>query len=101
MFLTGAGSVLAGAEMLPPVTNALQPFRFVSLLPDDHRRLETLIWERSIQNKAEEAWIKKLRAASAQCKEPRRWRITVAGAAGLLTIGLAGVAYLLFFGALK
>ncbi len=39
MFLTGAGSVLGGAEMLRPVTNALQPFRFISLAAEDHRRL--------------------------------------------------------------
>ena len=101
MFLTGAGSVLGGAEMLPPVTNALQPFRFVSLAADDHRRLGTLIWERSIQNKSEQVWIEKLRAASAQRKEPRPWRLKVAAAVGLLTIGLATAAYLLLFGMLK
>ena len=66
MFLTGSGSVLGGAEMLRPVTNALQPFRFVSLTADDNRRLGTLIRERSPQNKSEEVWIEKLRAASAQ-----------------------------------
>ncbi len=101
MFLTGAGSVLGGAEMLPPVTDALQPFRFVSLAADDHRRLGTLIWERSIQNKSEQVWIEKLRAASAQRKEPRPWRLKVAAAVGLLTIGLATAAYLLLFGMLK
>jgi hypothetical protein len=101
MFLTGSGSVLGGAEMLRPISKALQPFRFISLAADDHRRLGTLIWERSFQNKSEEVWIEKLRAASARCKEPRRWRFTVAGAAGLLTIGVATVAYLLFFGLLK
>jgi len=101
MFLTGAGSVLGGAEMLRPVTNALQPFRFVSLAADDHRRLGTLIWERSIQNKSEEVWIEKLRAASARRKERRPWRFKVAGAVGLLTISLATAAYLLHFGLLK
>jgi hypothetical protein len=64
MFLTGAGSVLGGAEMLRPVTNALQPFRFVSLAADDHRRLGALVWQRSSQNKSELAWIEKLRAVS-------------------------------------
>src|SRR5271155_444066 len=93
MFLTGAGSVLGGAEMLPPVTNALQPFRFVSLAADDHRRLGTLIWERSTQNSSEQAWIEKLRAASAACPKQRRpWRLKLAGAVGLLTVGrLRGV----------
>src|SRR5271157_4222841 len=63
IFLTGAGAVLGGAEMLRPVTNGLQPFRFVSLAADDHRRLGALIW-RSSQNKSEQDWIEKLRAAS-------------------------------------
>ncbi|MGA8211993.1 MAG: hypothetical protein WB799_00260 [Candidatus Sulfotelmatobacter sp.] len=101
MFLTGTGSVLGGAEMLRPVTNALQPFRFVSLAADDHRRLGTLIWERSTQNKSEQVWIEKLRAASAQRKEPRPWRFKLAGAVVLFTVGLATAAHLLHFGLLK
>jgi len=101
MFLTGAGSVLGGAEMLRPVTNALQPFRFVSLAADDHRRLGTLIWERSTQNKPEQVWIEKLRAASAQRKEPRPWRFKLAGAVVLFTVGLATAAHLLQVGLLK
>jgi hypothetical protein len=101
MFLTGAGSVLGGAEMLRPVTDALQPFRFVSLAADDQRRLGTLVGERSTPNKFEEDWIEKLRAASAQRHEPRPWRSKLAGAIGLLTAGLATAAYLLHFGLLK
>jgi hypothetical protein len=101
MFLTGAGSVLGGVEMLRPVTDALQPFRFVSLEAADQRRLGTLIWERSNQNKSEQEWIEKLRAASAQQDEPRPWRFKLAGAVGLLTIGVATAAYLLHFGLLK
>jgi hypothetical protein len=101
MFLTGAGSVLGGAEMLRPVTDALQPFRFVSLAADDQRRLGTLVGARSSPNKFEEEWIEKLRAASAQRAEPRPWRSKLAGAIGLLTVGLATAAYLLHFGLLK
>jgi hypothetical protein len=101
MFLTTAGSVLGGAEMLRPVTATLQPFRFVSLVADDQRRVGTLIWERSRQNQAEQDWIMKLRAASAQQREPRPWRFKLAGAVGLLTVGLAAAAYLLHFGFLK
>jgi hypothetical protein len=100
MFLTAGGSVLGGAEMLRPVTGALQPFRFVSIAADDQRRLGTLIAERSSPNKAEQEWIEKLRAASAQREEPRPWRAKLAGAVGLLTVGLA-TAYLLHFGLLK
>lgn len=101
IFLTGAGAVLGGAEMLRPVTDGLQPFRFVSLAADDQRRLGTLVWQRSSQNKSEQAWIEKLRAASAQHHEPAFWRFKLAGVIGLLTIGLAIGAYLLHFGLLK
>ncbi|MGB8914229.1 MAG: hypothetical protein WCC85_18275 [Candidatus Sulfotelmatobacter sp.] len=101
MFLTGAGAVLGGAEMLRPVTNVLQPFRFVSLAADDHRRLGTLIWERSNQNRFEQDWIEKLRTASGQIKETRPGRFKLARAVGLLTIGVAAAAYLLHFGLLK
>jgi hypothetical protein len=101
MFLTGAGSVLGGAEMLRPVTDELQPFRFVSIAADDQRRLGTLIWERSSQNKSEQDWIEKLRAASAQHEELRPWRFKLAGAVGLLTFGVASAAYLLYSGLLK
>jgi hypothetical protein len=101
MFLTGAGSVLAGAEMLLPGTSTLQPFRFVSLAADDQRRLGTLVWERSGQNQSDDDWIKKLRAASARDSEPRPVRFKLAGAVGLLTIALAVAAYLLHTGLLN
>jgi len=101
MFLTGTGSVLGGAEMLSPVADALQPFRFVSLAADDQRRLGSLVWERSNQNKSEQDWIEKLRAASAQQAGKRPMRFKLAGAVGLLTIGLATAAYALHFGLLK
>jgi hypothetical protein len=101
MFLTGTGSVLGGAEMLPPVADALQPFRFVSLAADDHRRLGALIWERSSQNTFEQAWIEKLRAASRIDNEARPSRFKLAGAVGLLMFGLATTAYLLAPGLLK
>ena len=64
MFLTGGGAVLGGAEMLSPINHILQPFRFVSLAADDHRRLGDLIWEQSSENRSEQLWIDKLRAAS-------------------------------------
>lgn len=109
MFLTNGGSVLGGAEMLSPVAEAMQPFRFVSLAADDQRRLGTLILERSgpanpLQSatiQKEQAWIEKLRAASTQLHQPRPWRFKLAGAVGLLTAGLAVAGYLLHFGVLK
>jgi hypothetical protein len=100
MFMTDAGSVLGGAEMLPPVSDRLQPFRFVSLPADDQRRVGVLIGERS-QDKSEQVWMEKLRAASAQQNESPFWRFKLAGVIGLLTIGSAIAAYVLHFGLLK
>jgi len=93
--------VLGGAEMLPPVSKELQPFRFVSLAADDHQRLEALVGQRSTENKSEPAWMEKLRAASAQQSVSRRWRFKVAEVVGMLTIGLATAAYLVHCGLLK
>lgn len=101
IFLTGAGAVLGGAEMLHPVTNGLQPFRFVSLPADDQWRLGALIGQRSSQNISELAWVEKLRAASAQHSKPLHRRFKIAGVVGLFMIGLATAAYLLRFGLLK
>jgi len=41
MFLTGTGPVLGVAEMLRPVSWTSQPFRFVALHENDHRRLRS------------------------------------------------------------
>ena len=101
MFLTQGGTVLGGAEMLSPISDALQPFRFISLAADDHRRLGALVWEQSSQNKFEQDWIEKLRAASAQQYSVRHSRFTLAGAVSLLTLGLATAAYLLQPGLLR
>lgn len=101
MFLTGAGSVLGGAEMLRPVSQTSQPFRFVSLAPDDQQRLGALVQEQSSQNKDEQAWIEKLRAASAHRDESQFSRFKLARAVGLLMFGLATAACLLRLGVLK
>ncbi len=101
MFLTGCGSVLGNAEILCPVSSNLQPFRFVSLAADDHRRLGELIWERSSQNQFEQVWMDKLRAASAKQLEARPRRFSLASACSLLTVGLGAAAYLLLPGLLN
>ncbi|MFZ1918457.1 MAG: hypothetical protein WAU58_12850 [Terriglobales bacterium] len=97
IFLTGTGAVLGGAEMLPPVKAGQQPFRFVALAPDDHRRIGVLVGKESIRKEFEQPWMDKLRAASAKQEEPRRWRPLVAAAVGALMISLAAAAYLLHF----
>jgi hypothetical protein len=101
MFLTGSGSVLGAAEMLNPVTDCLQPFRFISLAADDQRRLGALIGESVSKDQNDSAWIEKLRSAREQEVKRKPWRLKVAGAVGLFMIGLATTAYLLHTGLLK
>jgi hypothetical protein len=101
IFLTGTGAVLGGVEMLRPVSEKLQPFRFVSLASDDHRRLGALIGRQTNKVELQSDWVEKLRAASERHNKPRRWRRLGAGAVGLFVIGLATFEYLLHFGLLK
>jgi|ERR1700756_4353534 hypothetical protein len=100
MFVTGAGSVLAGAVMLPPVGRTLQPFRFVELTAKDKRRLETVIPVSVYHDITEPDWMKKLRAASDRRYQPpprRKYVRLAVGAAALVTLGLGlvGVVYAL------
>jgi len=92
MFLTRTGSVLGAAEMLDPLSSSLQPFRFVSLPTQDQRRLGTII-RSTLGNTTEQEWIEKLRAAANA--NPQRGRLfkMAMGAAGIVTIGLAGAMY--------
>ena len=90
MFVTGAGSVLAGAEMLAPVDRSHQPFRFVSLARQDRNRLESIIPVSVYQDIVEPDWMKKLRAASEERYVPRKQRRLnwTVGAVGLITLAL-------------
>src|ERR1700756_2898573 len=97
MFVTGAGSVLAGAEMLAPVDRSHQPFRFVSLGRQDRNRLESILPVSVYQDIVEPDWMKKLRAASEQrYVPPKRQRLNVAmGAVGLIVLALMAAAIFL------
>jgi hypothetical protein len=102
MFVTSAGSVLGGAQMLRPVTNTQQPFRFLTLAQRDRRTLESVIPVSVYQDITEPAWMKKLRAASDRRYEPRPWGFKIAiGAAGLIALGLMGGMYFRHFQLLK
>jgi len=101
MFLTGAGPVLSGAEMLSPVNGTQQPFRFVSLPTQDRRRLGAAIEESLEQSGMEPEWIKKLRAASVGQDAPRRRFVKFLGRAGFIVLCLVGAFYLLQFQPLK
>jgi hypothetical protein len=89
MFLTKDGAVLGGAEMLPPITSTLQPFRFISLASDDQRKLGTTITA-SLSGDADQQWIEKFRVAAVQETTPARTLKFLAGAIALITIGLVG-----------
>jgi hypothetical protein len=43
MFLTDAGTVLGTAELLPSLSDTLQPFRFLAINDDHEQRLRDLI----------------------------------------------------------
>jgi len=100
MFVTRAGSVLGGAEMLSPIANDLQPFRFVSLAAGDQRRLGATI-QPSPPQPFEEQWIEKFRAASANRHQPRNRLLKLAGAVGLLGLVLASTICIFHFHWLK
>lgn len=93
MFLTPMGSVLRSAEMLRPVSAALQPFRFVAIEEGDQRRLRAVI--QSFLNPGEQAWIEKYRAAIVHQRPARRGVLRVAfGSFTFLTL-LGTAIYLL------
>jgi hypothetical protein len=62
MFLIHGGSVLGAAEMLSPVSQKLQPFKFVRLYDDDHRRLQAAIQLSLNQNRHNHGQIERGRA---------------------------------------
>jgi hypothetical protein len=93
MFLTQTGPVLGAAEMLSPVSNTRQPFRFVALAEGDQHKLRTVI--QSSLDAGEQAWIEKYRAAvSHRSPGPRNVFRLVVGSLTLLT--LLGSAMYLF-----
>jgi hypothetical protein len=89
MFLTRTGSVLGAAEMLDPLPDNLQPFRFVSLPAQDQRRLGTII-RSTLGNTTEQEWIEKLRAAANVGPQRGRFFKVVMGVLGVATLGAAG-----------
>lgn len=102
MFLTQAGTVLGGVEMLNPLNSTSQAFRFTSLASDDQRRLGTIIQATLRPDNTEQLWMEKLRAASAEQKAgAKRWIKVLAGVFTLGMIGLASAFYLLHAQVLK
>ena len=96
MFVTDAGPLLVAVEMLPPVSWAQQPFRFLPLCQSDQLRLGTAIQNWLGQTSREQAWIQKYRAAALQRKPSRRsWLKTTLAAIAASALALAGAIYIL------
>lgn len=72
MFLTQTGAVLGAAEMLEPLSWALQPFRFVSLDGADQCRLRGVIQSSLGQNGAGDEWLDRYRAKRIRGGPPRK-----------------------------
>ena len=72
MFVTPAGSVLATAEILRPVSGTQQPFRFLALEQDDRRRLQTSIQSSFGLVGNEQEWVEKYRAALDHQRPPQK-----------------------------
>lgn len=62
MFMTGAGTVLGTAEMLPSVSDTQQPFRFVGIDENDERRLRDVIQSFADQSRRDQGSIVRDRA---------------------------------------
>lgn len=62
MFLVGKASVLGAAEMLNPVSDTLQPFRFIALDRTDQTKLSTAIESSVTQTRHDQSRIEKFRA---------------------------------------
>jgi hypothetical protein len=96
MFVTHQGPVLGAAEILSPLSSGEQPFRFVALQQDDHRRLRAAIQSSLAQGGYEQEWIDKYRAAIDQQKPPRkRFFRSVVAALTFAVLCLGGALYLL------
>jgi len=79
MFQTHRGLVWSTVELLTPVANTQQPFRFISLPEGDQRTLQTAFQSGLYRNIDEEERIEELRAAVARWNPPRNDDICQAG----------------------
>jgi hypothetical protein len=96
LFVTPAGSVLATAEILRPVSGTQQPFRFVALEQDDRRRLQTSIQSSFGLARNEQEWVEKYRAAlDHQRPQQRQPFSTPVAALTLAMLSLGSAIYLL------
>lgn len=77
MFHTPKGPVLGTAEMLRPITDAQQPFRFVAMPELDQRTLRAAFQSSVYRNTDQEERFEELRATVANWNPHPRWRLRV------------------------
>lgn len=91
LFVTDSGPVLGAVEMLRPVSDTRQPFRFVNVEGGDQRRLRATVQAHTAP--APEPWIEKYRAATCyQPSQPSRLRRIFLRSLPLVAL-LGGLAY--------
>lgn len=102
MFVTDAGTIMAAAEMLKPVSLHAQPFRFTNLDEVSHRRLNGIVQpETPVEEPDREEWIQKYRKAMNDANRPRPGLFGVILAAfTVLAVG-AGLALCMHIGYLQ
>jgi hypothetical protein len=95
MFVTQAGTVLAMAELLRPVSWVLQPFRFLSLEESDHRKLHATVQSLLVQQDDGYEWIDRYRAMLMHdSPPPKQFSGVIVAAMALATVGLGIAVYL-------
>jgi hypothetical protein len=72
MFLSPTGTVLGSAEMLKPISWALQPFRFLSLDEANRTRLKGVVRASLAQQQPEYDWVSSYRAKLAHGNPPKK-----------------------------
>jgi hypothetical protein len=96
MFLTQTGPVLGAAELLSPVSQGLQPFRFLQLQEGDRQRLRATIESVLVRHQEEQRWIDKYRSAVGPKEASRIERLRkFFGSVILGIIGVSGIFFLL------
>lgn len=95
MFVTQAGAVIAGVEMLRPVSWVCQPFRFLSLNGGDLRKVRATVQTFLGRNGAGDDWLDQHRAKlTLRTSQQKRFPAKIVAALTLATACLGGAIYL-------
>jgi hypothetical protein len=95
MFVTQAGAVMALAELLTPMSSALQPFRFLSLEETDQRKLHATV--QSLLGQYDDGYesVETFRSMLMHRNpSPKRFSVVMLAALALATVGSGIAGYL-------